>query len=73
LTSHFILKSIDAGIKDIIIGLIITGSAIISPLKIWNLGTFAALDKITAAFLAIITGVILLCVRLFAMYGLERE
>jgi hypothetical protein len=56
------IRTLDDGITDIILGLVIKASAIISPLAIWNLSIFAALGKRTAAFLAIITGVILLFV-----------
>jgi hypothetical protein len=64
-------RSFDAGILDVIIGLIITGSGIIFPLAIWEFGTFATLGKTTSASLAIIAGIILLGIGLFTMYGGE--
>jgi hypothetical protein len=64
-------KPVDAGIVDIIIGLIFTAVAIIFPFSIWNFGFLASLGTRNAVLLGILIGVVLLSLGLFTMYGGE--
>jgi hypothetical protein len=64
-------RSVDAGIIDVIVGLMITGIGIVCPFAIWNLKTLSGIGIAPSAFLAIIAAAILLSVGLFTIYGGE--
>lgn len=64
-------KSVDAGIIDITAGLIFTAVAILFPFSIWNFGLMTSLGTPNAIILAIFSGVVLLALGLFTMYGGE--
>jgi hypothetical protein len=64
-------KSDDAGILDIISGMIIAVIGILSPFAIWNLGILAIPRTRDAVFISIPIGVALLSIGLFTVYGGE--
>ena len=64
-------KPVDAGIIDIIVGLIFSAVAIIFPFSIWNFGLMASLGTKNAVLVVILVGVVLLSLGLFTIYGGE--
>ena len=64
-------KSFDAGVIDIIVGLIITGIGIIAPLAILDLRTLSTMGFKDTAFITIPLGVVLFSLGLFTVYGGE--
>ena len=64
-------KSFDAGVIDIIVGLIITGIGIIAPLAILDLRTLSTMGFKDTAFITIPLGVVLFSLGLFIVYGGE--
>ena len=62
-------KSFDAGVIDIIVGLIITAIGVIVPLAIWDLGTTSAMGLKGTIFVTISLGIVLISLGLFTVYG----
>ena len=68
---HGTWKSNDAGILDIIGGMVITTIGVVSPFVIWNIGILATRETRGALFTAITMGAALLSLGLFTIYGGE--
>jgi hypothetical protein len=64
-------KSFDAGLIDVIIGLILTGVGIILPFAILNFKSLSSFGTIGSTFIAISITIVLLFLGLFIVYGGE--